>query len=210
MEGNMSRNLSLIVAAGLALVVWSPVRGQDAPSLGDVARQAQKDKVNKPAAKVITNDDMPSRSGGGSSAFGGGTGRVAQPGAAGTPDSFVSPAEGLAKLQSMFDELDSQDRATLANNVLEGHNVNFPGRPAWEQKLFAAKQNYVAHGRALLEKAKQIENSAEGMKDVQDPNDPRVKSITAKLQQLVQENQQNSDAFKATITEGQGLAAQAH
>jgi lysophospholipase L1-like esterase len=204
----MSRSLSLITACALALVFCSTGRGQDSPSLGDVARKAQKDKANRPQAKVITNDDMPSGSGGISSALGSGPGRVIQPGSTGKPDEMQSPAEGLEKLQSVVDQLDSLDRATLVSNALGGNDTNFPGRAKWEEKLLAAKQTLVSQTRALLQKARQLEASAEGMKDVQDPNDPRVKSISAKVQQLVQESQQNSAAFQAVITEGKDLAAQ--
>jgi hypothetical protein len=204
----MPRSLSLIAACALALLFCSAGRGQDSPSLGDLARKAQKDKANKPTAKVITNDDMPSSSGGISPALDGGTGRVVQPGSAGKPEEVQSPAEGLEKLQSVADELDSLDRATLASRALGGNDSNFPGRAKWEEKLFAAKQTLVSQTRALLEKARQIVASAAEMKDVQDPNDPRAKSTMAKVQQLVQESQQNSAAFQAVITEGKALAAQ--
>ena len=44
----MARNLNLIAACALALVTCAPARAQDSPatspSLGDLARQAQKDK----------------------------------------------------------------------------------------------------------------------------------------------------------------------
>jgi hypothetical protein len=203
----MARSLSLIAACALALLVCAPGRGQDTPSLGDLARQAQKDKANKPSAKVITNDDVSSGSGGISSALGSGSARSAQPGAAGKPDAVQSPEEGLDKLQSMLDQLDTLDRATLVSNVLEGNTSNFPGRAKWEEKLFAAKQTFVAQSRDILQKARQLQAAAEGMKDVQDPNDPRAKILTARLQPLIQESQQASAAFQAVIAEGKDLAA---
>ncbi len=203
----MPRCLSIIAACALALTFSSPGRGQDSPSLGDLARQAQKDKANKPQAKVITNDDVASGSGGLSSGLGMGPGRATQPGATGKSDATQSPAESLEKLQSVLDQLDSLDRATLVNNVLEGNTSNFPGRAKWEEKLFAAKQTFVIQSRDVLQKARQLEASAEGMKDVQDPNDPRAKSMTAKLQQLLQESQQTSASFQAVIAEGKDLAA---
>jgi len=207
-ENTMPRSPSLITACALALVFCAPGHGQDSPSLGDLARQAQKDKAKKPQAKVITNDDMPSGSGGISSALGSGPGRVVQPEPAGKSDEIQSPAEGLERLQSVVDQLDSLDRATLVSNALGGNDTNFPGRAKWEEKLFAAKQTFVSQNRALLQKARQLEAAAGGMKDVQDPNDPRAKSVSAKVQQLVQESQQNSAAFQAVITEGKDLAAQ--
>jgi hypothetical protein len=203
----MPRSLSLIAACALALVICAPGRGQDSPSLGDLARQAQKDKANKPSTKIITNDDIPSRSGGISSAPGGGSGRVMQPGSAGNPGEIQSPAEGLEKLQSSVDHLDSLDRASLARDVLEGNDSNFPGRAKWEEKLFAAKQTFVSQTRAVVQKARQLTASAEGIKDAEDPNDPRVKSMSAKLQQLVEETQKNGAAFQAVVVEGKDLAA---
>ena len=76
----MSRGLNLIAGCTLNLAVSVAGRGQDTPSLGDLARQAQKDKADKPAAKVITDDDLPSNSGGGSSTLGAAPGRATQPG----------------------------------------------------------------------------------------------------------------------------------
>ncbi len=204
----MHRSLSLISACALALVLCVPGRGQDSPSLGDIARQAQKAKANKPPAKVLTNDDMSAGSTGVSPALAGGLGAAAQPGPAGRSAEVQSPAEGLEKMQSMLDELSSLDRATLANTVLEGNTSNFPGRANWEAKMFAAKQAYVVENRAVLEKVSQLQIAAVGLKDVQDPNDPRVKSISTKLQQLVQASQQCGAAFQAVVTEGRDLAAQ--
>ena len=204
----MPRSLSLIIACALALVFCASGRGQDSPSLGDLARQAQKDKANKPtAAKVITNDDMPSSSGGIAPALGGGPGRVVPPGSAGNPGAIQSPEQGLQILQASVDHLDSLDRATLAKDVLEGNVSDFAGRAKWEEKLFNAKQTFVSKTRIVLQKARQLTASAEGIKDAEDQNDPRVKNLSAKLQQLVEETQANSAAFQAVVMEGKDLAA---
>jgi hypothetical protein len=203
----MQRSPSFIATFALALIFCPTGRAQDSPSLGDLARQAQKDKVNKPSAKVITDDDVHSNSSGISSAIGGGHGRVLQPGSAGNPGSPQSTAEGLQKLQASVDHLDSLDRATLATDVLEGNDSNFPGRDKWEEKLFAAKGTFVSQIRAVLQKAKQLSASAEGIKNAEDPNDPRVKNLAAKLQQLAEETQRDSAAFAAVVVEGKALAA---
>ena len=205
----MDRKLSLIAACAVALVVCAPGRGQDTPqdtmpSLGDLARKAQKDKANKPSAKVLTNDDVSSGSGGISSALGKG---AVQPGAAGNSDAPQSPAEAFEKLQTMLDQLDAMDRATLVSNVLDGNTSNFPGRAKWEEKLFAAKQLYVTQTRDALQRARQLEASVDGMKTAPDPNDPRLKRMAAILQQLMQENQQAAAVFQSVITEGKNLAA---
>jgi hypothetical protein len=202
----MARNLYLIASCALALTFGSTGRAQDSPSLGDIARQAQKDKANKPQAKVITNDDMPSSTGGLAPSLGGGGGRVLQPGAAGNSSANQSPSEGLQKLQEAVDHLASLDASTLATDVLEGNASDFPGRAKWEEKLFDAKQTFVAQTRDVLQKAKNLTASAEGIKNAEDPNDPRVKSLGAKLEQLVAETQQNSAAFQAVVAEGKKLA----
>src|SRR5690348_1144163 len=105
-EDTMPRSLSLIAACVLPLIFCASGRGQDTPSLGDLARQAQKDKANKPQAKVITNDDMPSGVGGLSSALSGGLNHSAQPGSTLKPGEIPSPAESLDRLQSLLDRLD--------------------------------------------------------------------------------------------------------
>src|SRR5579872_7273431 len=111
---------------------------QDSPSLGDVARQAQKDKAAKPVAKVFTNDDMSSGSYGTSSAAGLNSATKGASGSVSSAGAIQSSAEGLDRLQSALDHLASLDRTSLAVDILEGNDSNFPGRAAWEEKLFAA------------------------------------------------------------------------
>ena len=202
--------LALAVCA-LALAVCAPGRGQDSPSLGDLARQAQKDKdkSSKPPAKVLTNEDLSSSSGGVTSALGSGLGPVApSTGTAGSPGATPTPDESLNRLDSLLRQVDSLDRATLAHNVLQDKDINFPGRAKWEERLFAAKQTYVTQGRAMLQKARQIEASAESLKGSQDPNDPRAKDLAAKLQDLVRDGVQVGAAFQAVMMEGRDLASQ--
>ncbi len=205
----MARNLCLFAACALAFFVCSPIRSQDSPSLGDVARRAQKDKdkANKPPAKVITNDDMPSKAGGSTTASGAAAPEGgAQPPASGDSSAIQSPDQGLKKLQSDLDHLDSLDRAGLAFEVLEGNADNFPGRARWEERLFAAKQTFVGQTRAVLQEARQITAAAAGIQDADNPNDPRVKTLSTKLQDLVQETQQNGAAFQSIVAEGRRLA----
>ncbi|HWX38359.1 MAG TPA: hypothetical protein VNY09_03905 [Candidatus Sulfotelmatobacter sp.] len=206
----MRRSLTLAAASTLALIFSLPAHGQDSPSLGDLARQAQKDKdkdkANKPAAKVFTNDNMPS--GGASAVLGavleGGSGSAA-PGQAGAN---ASPAEKLAELDRFVDQVATVDRATLVRNVLkEKSNVDFPGRAAWEQRLFTARDTYVLQARAVLQKARQILASADSLKGSQDPNDPRVKEVNAGLQAFARDAVQTDAGFVAVINEGRDLAS---
>jgi hypothetical protein len=204
----MSRTVRLFPICALALVFCLPGHTQDSPSLGDLARQAQKDKGNVPAAKVITNDDLAPGSGSDASGFGAGLGQIIQPGAPGKPGTAPSPADQLARLESVFDKLDSIDRATLAKNVLEGANVDFPGRSKWEEKLFAAKQVFVVEGRDLIKRAEQINASAKSIQDVHDPNDPRVKTLSNQLQRLMEDGVRIGGTFQGVIEEGKDLASQ--
>jgi hypothetical protein len=211
LEDTVPRTLSVFAVCALALAVCAPGRGQDSPSLGDLARQAQKDKdkSSKPPAKVLTNEDLSSSSGGVTSALGSGLGPVApSTGTAGSPGATPTPDESLNRLDSLLRQVDSLDRATLAHNVLQDKDINFPGRAKWEERLFAAKQTYVTQGRAMLQKARQIEASAESLKGSQDPNDPRAKDLAAKLQDLVRDGVQVGAALQAVMMEGRDLASQ--
>jgi hypothetical protein len=207
------KSLTLIPLSLLALIVSMPAHAQDSPSLGDLARQAQKDreknKGDRPSAKVLTNDDMPSTSSGDAAGVGAGLGQIGQASPEGKSGASLSPADKLAMLETVMNKLDTLDRATLVRNVLQGKDVDFPGRSRWEEKLFAAKQAYVTQGRDLLQKARQIVGSAEGLKGSQDQNDPRIKELGAKLQALIHDAVQMDAAFQAVMIEGRDLAAQA-
>jgi hypothetical protein len=153
----MLRNLGFLPASVLVLFFCLPGHGQDSPSLGDLARQLQKEKGNTPGTKTITNDDIPSASAPSSSAIG----EVSNSRVPGKPGPSANPSEELARIESMLSKIDSLDRATLAKAVLEGVDSNFPGRSQWEQKMYAAKLVYVAQGRELMQKAKQLQASAQ-------------------------------------------------
>jgi hypothetical protein len=209
----MPRTLPLFAACALTLLFGLLGHSQDSPSLGDLARQAQKDKSSATTKKVFTNDDLSSGSGAASpkSIAGLNTG-FAQGGQPATPDkqgTASSPAEDLARMESLLKMVASWDRATLVKNILQGSDVNFPGRSNWEERLFAAKQTYVSQGRVLIQQAKQLEAMAESLQGVHDPNDPRVKDMSARLQQLVQESVRTGAAFQAVVLEGKDLASQA-
>ena len=207
----MSSRPVLYAACALALLCSLPGRAQDSPSLGDLARQAQKDKEKsgKPAPKVITNDDVPSSSGSGGTALGAAFGQVAPSAPVGKAAPAASPMDQLAKLETQLEYVNSLDRDTLAHSVLQGEDVSFPGRSAWEEKLFAAKQTYVAQGRAMAQRAKQIMASADALKGVHDQTDPRVKDLATNLQGLVRDGVRLDAAFQAVILEGRDLASQA-
>jgi hypothetical protein len=198
----VSRGLSFLVTCAFALVFCGPGHAQDSPSLGDLARQAQKDKTNAPAKKVITNEDLPSGSG-----FASGLGQMAQPPATGNSGSEASAADKLAHLESLLNQLDTMDRTTLARNVLQGAAADFPAWTKWEEKLYEAKQVFVAQGRDLIQRAKQIQVTAKNLQDTKDPNDPRLKELSKQLQQLVQDGVRIGGTFQGVMEEGKDLAA---
>jgi hypothetical protein len=213
----MTRNSTLIASCALVLATFVSAGAQDStttpssPSLGDLARQAQKDKdkdkANKSAAKVFTNEDISSNPGGVSNGLGGGLG---QPDV-GKSGEALTPAEKLARTEILLNYIESLDRATLVHNSLSGRDVDFPGRAKWEDRLVAARQVYVAQGRDMIQKAKEIIASADSLKGVaaQDPNDPRVKEMGVKLQVLIRDAVRTDSSFQAVMMEGRDLAAQA-
>ena len=208
---NHTSRFLAVLSLALGLLFSLPSRAQDSPSLGDLARQAQKDKekdkANKPAAKVITNDDMPSSSSAGSLAASLGTG--AAPVSPGTSSANVSPAEKLAQLEKIVDAIETLDKPTLARVALQDKSgVDFPGRAAWEQRLVSARDAYVVQARAVLQKARGIVASANDLKGIQDPNDPRIKEVNARLQNLIRDAVQTDAGLQSVMMEGRDLASQ--
>jgi hypothetical protein len=205
----MPRSLRFIAAFLFALALCVPGHAQNSPSLGDLARQAQKDKSKTPAKKVFTNDDLSSGSSSGAGNASSGLGTIGAPTAAGQHAAGPTAEQAVAQLEGFINQIDDLDRATLVKNALQGVDSDFPGRSKWEQRLFAAKKMYVARGQELLQNARQIQAAAESLRGVQDPNDPRVKDLTNRLQALVRDGTRSDAAFQAVILEGRDLAAQA-
>ena len=204
----MPRSLSFIAAFLLALAVCFPGHAQNSPSLGDLARQAQKDKSNAPVKKVFTNDDLSTGSSSGAGLASSGVDAIAAPAAPGKHAAAPSAEHAVAQLEGLINQIDALDRATLVKNALQGVDTDFPGRSKWEQRLFAAKKIYVARGHELLQDAKQIQAAAESLRGVQDPSDPRMKDLANRLQALVRDGTRSDAAFQAVILEGRDLAAQ--
>jgi hypothetical protein len=208
----MPRSLSFISACLFAIVFCAPGHAQDSPSLGDLARQAQKNKANAPAKKVLTNDDLSSGSSSGAVLAPSGLGAIAAPAApaaVGKPTAPTSPEQAAGQLEALINKIDALDRTELVKGALQGVDTDFPGRSEWEQKLASAKQIYVARGRELLQRAEQLQATAEALKGIQDPNDRRVKDLTNRMQGLVQDGKNLDAAFQVVILEGRDLAGQA-
>ena len=210
----MPRTFKFVAGCALTLIFClSGHAQQDSPSLGDLARQAHKDKTSAPARKVFTNDDLTSGAGpvasGPVGGLGAGLGQVAQVPPATKDEAPASPSDELDKLQALLEQVAALDHAALVKSVLQEHDVNFPGRDAWETRLVAARDVYVTQGRVLVQKARQVLSSAEKLKGTQDPNDPRVKDLTARLQQITNEGDRIGAAFQVVMGQGRDLASQA-
>jgi hypothetical protein len=123
------------------------------------------------------------------------------PGAGGSGDPVAAAYDGIDKAEAALNRLEPMDRATLAKTALEGNNVDFPGRRAWEEKLFATKQAYVSRSRQLLQQMQGLMSSAQSGASQQD--------LMSRAQALQQAATQTEGAFQAVITEGQNLAKQA-
>jgi hypothetical protein len=213
-EDVMPRTLPLFAACALTLLLGLPGHSQDPPSLGDLARQAQKDKSNAPARKVITNEDLPSGSVLGSSGSGSILGGSLNAGlgpatTSSKPGAAASPLQSLDRMEATMNRIDSLDRATLVKNVLRGADSDFPGRAKWEERLIAAKQVYVSRGRDLVDRGKQLLASSDSLKGNHDSNDPRVKQVGEQLKELVRDAVRADAAFQAVMLEGRDLASQA-
>src|SRR6266852_4629044 len=179
--------LSLLISPTRARAQDQPAQdqpAQDQPSLGDVARQARKDKEknNAPSKKVITDDSLPSSKGLSGAALGDLSSTQSSDGGSAT-------ARALAKLEqaeAALDKLAPLDRATLAKAALLDNDVDFPNRRNWEGKLFAAKEHYVSHGRELIGELKQIvadaraQQASPGGQGKMSPDDPRAKEMIRK------------------------------
>src|SRR5258708_8374302 len=128
MEAVVLRRLSFLAALTWVLIPSRPGYAQDQPSLGDVARQARKDKEKNAAQpkKGITDDNLPS-----SKALGGlsdlGSSRSAADGRA-----MSRALEGLDRAESALNKIAPIDRTTLAKAALLDNDVDFPGRSRWE------------------------------------------------------------------------------
>jgi len=203
--------LLLIPAAGYAQDPSQQPADQAQPSLADVARQARKDR-EKNAAKpktVVTDENLPSKSGlSGLSAadLGGSQG-------SGSSDQMAKAAARLAEAETGLDKLDKLDRVTLAKAVLLDHDVDFPNRRNWEDRLYAGKERYVSHERELIAELKQIMDQVHSMSSPGagklDPNDPRAQQLKNRLMDIIQDAVRTEQVYRAVVMEGWDLAKQA-
>jgi len=201
------RSIIMFVTAGLLFAL--PLFAQDPQqqSLGDIARQARRakedrDKTAATPTKVFTDDNFHSSAAGKAD--------LAQ-----LASTTVAPSErmaaarrAIARGEQLLDSLEPMNRTTLAETALQGQNNDFPGRRAWEEKLFAAKEHYVSHGRDLFRETKVLLNNMESLTSSGKvaASDPRMTEISHRALQLMQDANKTDADFQAIILEGQDLA----
>lgn len=216
----MLRSMSFLAALLWIAIPATPSRAQDQtqdqtqtqtqPSLGDIARQARKDK-EKNAAKpktVITDDTMTTSNG-----LGGLSGLGSSQGSADS-DAMAKALERLQEAESGLNKLEGLDRATLAKAVLLDNDVEFPNRRAWEDRLFSQKEHYVSHERELIVDLKKTLAQGEAWKESNGgqklgANDPRAQQLKSKLFEIIQDALRTEQDYRAVVMEGWDLAKQA-
>ena len=186
-----------------------PAQPQPQASLADVARQARKDREQNAAAKpktVITDENMPSSKG-----LGGLAGDLGSSQGGVNSDALAKALAKVEEAEAGLRKVDSFDRATLAKVVLLDHDVDFPNRRAWEDKLYAAKGHYVSHELELITELRQIVAQVQSSQNAQgklDPNDPRVRQLKGRVAEIIQDSLRTEQGYRALVMEGWDLAKQ--
>lgn len=207
------RKISFLVVLTWAVIPTMPSYAQDQaqPSLGDLARQIRKDKEKNATQPktVITDDNMPS-----SKALTG-LGDLGSSQGSGDGSKIANALAGLDKAEAALNKLDPLDRATLAKAALLDNDVDFPNRRNWEDKLYAAKEQYVSHGRELFHEMRQILADVQSMQATQggqgklNPNDPRAQQLLRRVQEILQDAVRTESAYQGVVMEGWDRAKQA-
>ena len=215
----MLRKLILLAAfTGAFLTPSDPVYAQDqAQSLGDVARQNRKDKEkNATPVKTVLNDDnfgsgkSSSGTSASSSAVAASLSGLSAPAKSGDDSPMGKAWAGIGNAEGALDKLAPLDRSLLAHVVLEGNDVDFPGRRAWEEKMFIAKERYVTHSRQLLDEMKDLMQNAQAMQGGSAKADgPQAQALLSRAQSLLSDAQNTEAAFKSVMQEGVDQAKQA-
>lgn len=185
-------------------------QAQTGPSLGDIARQARKDKEkngNKPRT-IITDDTLPS-----SNSLSG-FDDLGSTQSVGDSAAMSKALSRLEEAESALNKLETLDRATLAKAVLMDNDVDFTNRRNWEDRLYTEKQHYVSHERELIVEVRKTAAQVESWKASQggqklDPNDPRVQQLKSRVREIIQDALRTEQDYRAVVMEGWDLAKQA-
>lgn len=206
----MFRRLVILVALESIAITGVQAQEQEPQSLAEVARQTRKAKEerekNSGAPKVVVTDDTL-----GSSKTGGALNFVnPSNGSVPTSDALSKAAGLLDRADRLLNLLAPMDKTTLARFVLEGRDVDFPGRSEWENKLYTAKQYYVSHCRDLVRETREFvaniqELKASGVRE----GDPRLQDLGHRALQLMQDGSRTDADFETVVLQGQDMAKQA-
>jgi hypothetical protein len=203
---------------------------QDQPSVADAARAAAAAKRDKAAAASSSNSASTNPSSSNSSSKtvitedSIGSGAVLSPksgsgansavAAADSTDKFKSLDEAWSRLQmtqAALDQLEPLNKPQLVDLVLQGNTTDFPNRAQWEDKLFAAKTNYIQRSRQLVAATQQmLADIADLQKQGQlQASDPRVQALVKKGKQLTQLATRTESDFQSVVNEGKNAVLQA-
>jgi len=214
--------LAALVVGGAVLASPGLARDaqQDQPSVADAARAAAAAKKDKAAATSASNSS--SKTVITEDSIGSGVVLSSRPGSGANPaaaaadptDKFKSLDEAWGRLQmtqAALDQLEPLSKPELVNLVLQGNTNDFPNRAQWEDKLFAAKTNYVQRSRQLVAATQQmLADIADLQKQGQlQAADPRVQALAKKGKQLTQLAQRTESDFQSVVNEGKNAVLQA-
>ncbi len=160
----------------------------------DREEKAAQNKAQASPKNTFTNDGLVSGKG---SLLGAGVPDVAASGGGGS--AFDAAIGKMDEAIQKLDLLGSLDHANLFNIATGGSSADFPGRKSWEDRMLVARQNYVVHGKELIQGSKALMLQAKALHDAQ-PNlpasDPRVQSFEAKLRANMELARQIGSGFQ--------------
>lgn len=206
----MRRSFLFTFVPGFLFALPLLAQDQQEQSLGDIARQSRKAKEERSKSdsaptKSFTDENMPSSAAGKADFV-----QLDSPGAS-PVERLAAARRMIARGEDLLDKLDPMDRTALAQLALNGQNTDFPGRRAWEERLFAAKRHYVSHGRELFRQTKELLNNMEALTSGGRVahSDPRVTEISHRALQLMQDANKTDADFQAILLDGLDLAKKA-
>ena len=184
------------------------------PSLADAARQARqnKDKNAAPTKRVFTDEDVAAAGhsdSSSSSVSGLSSSRSNSHSSSRANDS--SPMgqawAGIDRAEGSLDQLAPLDRSSLAHVVLQENDVDFPGRRQWEDRLFVAKETYVAESRQLVDEMKSLMENAQSFQGSDGAakgtgDNPQAQALVGRAQRLLAQAKTTEANFKAVMQEG--------
>jgi len=216
--------VSIVAVLVIGLQICPAARSQDPPpaqtpppqqtapqSLGDAARKYREEKAAQDKAtpkNTFTNDGLVSGKSG--SLLGSGVPDVA--GSRSTGSAFTDAMAKMDDAIAKLDLLGSLDHANLFSAATGGISVDFPGRKAWEDRMLAARQNYVVHGKELIQSTKSLLLEVKALHDAQPnlpPSDSRVQAFLIKLKANMTQADRMEGDFQAVVEDGHARATQA-